>query len=238
MRKDILTKKALAYLSRDPLLHMSMIFPVRRETAEIRHADEDGVFMYETKSNAYMLSATDFERGRTWLDSVGRHPILCLHQCSFADYVAQRHGYETRLDCYQAVYQKKSLLPVGNEGSLGIHQLRLPAAKEVHSHYHDNADLDYIRERIAEGELYGGYCAGKLCGFIGTHSEGSLGLLYILPEFRRRGFARMLEGYMVNRALSLGLTPFAQITVGNEESLRLSRSLGFDISSAELHWLF
>ena len=238
MSRGPLAAQALNYLSQDPLLHMSMIFPIRRGTAEILHADADGVFLHEAQSDAYMLSTVDFEKGKAWLDSVGKHPIMCLHQRRFADYAEEKHGYETRLDCFQAVYQKGSPLPIGDEGSLCIHQLRLPAAEEVYSHYYYNADLDHITRRIACGEMYGAYSAGKLCGFIGTHEEGSIGLLYILPEFRRRGYARMLESFMVNRALEMGSVPFAQIVVGNEESLRLSRSLGFDISSTVLHWLF
>ena len=233
-----LAEKALRYLSTDPLLHMSMIFPIRRGTAEILNATAEGVFLHETQSDAYMLSATDFETGKLWLDGVDRHPLVCVHQRCFADYLNRKYSFEMQLDCFQAVYTKKDLLPIAAGSGFEIRALQPEAAQEVYRHYHDNADLDYICGRIIAGELFGGFEGGKLCGFIGTHTEGSIGLLHILPDCRRRGFARRLESFMVNRALKAGRVPFSQISLGNERSLALHKSLGFDISDEVLHWLF
>ena len=233
-----LAEKALRYLNAEPLLHMSMIFPIRRGTAEVLHAAAEGVFLHETQSDAYMLSATDFETGKPWLDGVGRHPLVCVHQRCFADYLNRKYGYAMQLDCFQAVYTKKNLLPIDAGSGLEIRALQPKAAQEVYQHYHDNADLDYICGRIMAGELFGGFEGDKLCGFIGTHTEGSIGLLHILPDCRRRGFARKMESFMVNRALNAGRVPFSQISLDNEQSLALHRSLGFELSNKVLHWLF
>ncbi len=55
--------KAIAYLMKDILLNVGMIEPIRRNTATILYADTDGVLLKEQKSDAYMISVDNFERG-------------------------------------------------------------------------------------------------------------------------------------------------------------------------------
>ena len=47
--------RAIEYLIKNPLLHMGMIEPIRRDTADILYAEIDGVLIKEQKSNAYMM---------------------------------------------------------------------------------------------------------------------------------------------------------------------------------------
>ncbi|NSB14708.1 hypothetical protein [Clostridium beijerinckii] len=54
---------AIKYLIKNPLLHMGMIEPIRRDTAEILYAEIDGVLIKEQESNAYMISVDNFEKG-------------------------------------------------------------------------------------------------------------------------------------------------------------------------------
>ena len=65
-----------------------------------------------------------------------------------------------------------------------------------------------------------------------------MGMLEILPQFRRRGIAYALEAHMIDHLLAQGRTPYGQIVVGNEASLGLQRRLHMDISKDGLVWLF
>ena len=55
-------ERAITYLIKNPLLHMGMIEPIRRDTADILYAETDGVLIKEQKSNAYMVSVDNFEK--------------------------------------------------------------------------------------------------------------------------------------------------------------------------------
>ena len=121
----------------------------------------------------------------------------------------------------------------------GIDIVRLAPedAAFVAGHYSQIDDVGHIRERIEAG-MFGAIVDGAMAGFIGTHTEGSMGMLEILPQFRRRGIAYALEAHMIDHLLTQGRTPYGQIVVGNEASLGLQRRLHMDISKDGLVWLF
>ena len=229
--------EALAYLQQDSLLHMGMIDPIRRGTADILHHCSEGVLLHERQSGAMMLSSLHYSTGCAWLEALGRPALLCVHQKCFAEYICTKTSYVNQLTCLQAVYCVSDPLPL-NGNYLQIHALPEEAATEIHGHYHAYADYTYIASRIACGELFGGYLDGVLCGFIGTHAEGSLGMLYVLPSYRRKGIASLLESFMVNRALAKGYVPYVQIDPTNEQSINLHLSLGFSLSPGQLYWFF
>ncbi|MBR0514478.1 MAG: GNAT family N-acetyltransferase [Clostridia bacterium] len=70
------------------------------------------------------------------------------------------------------------------------------------------------------------------------HLEGSMGLLYIFPEFRRRGYATELEKAVIAKTLQEGYTPFCQIEKSNSASMALQRKLGLAISDRLICWMW
>ena len=75
--------------------------------------------------------------------------------------------------------------------------------------------VSYTHLDVYKRQMYGMFIDGKPAGFIGMHAEGSLGLLEILPEYRRCRLAFALESYAINRMLEKGWTPYGQIILGN-----------------------
>ena len=86
------------------------------------------------------------------------------------------------------------------------------------------------------GVIYGAFAGGELAGFIGKHEEGSVGLLFVFPEFRRMGIAEALERNYVNRELAEGNVAYGQIFVGNTPSRQLQEKLGMDFSDKFICW--
>lgn len=74
-------------------------------------------------------------------------------------------------------------------------------------------------------------------GYIGQHPEGSMGLLYIFPEYRRHGYAEELERFQINEIVSQGRTPYAHIIEDNEKSLALQKKLGAIFADDKIVWL-
>ena len=86
--------------------------------------------------------------------------------------------------------------------------------------------------------MWGVFDGGRLAGFIGTHSEGSMGMLEVLPEFRRKGYGLALEQFLIAWHLSRGWTPFGHVIDGNEPSLRLQQKAGMVCAGLPAIWLF
>ena len=143
-------------------------------------------------------------------------------------------GFTDILACHQAVYQKKEKLPLDTE--LVIRQLSLGWYDIVHAHYPMLGGED-MKLLLGDGSIWGGFLDDQLTGFIGNHLEGTIGLLEIFPEYRKRGYGQALLSFMVNRMLDQGRTPYAQIELENAASEKIQRRLGFEISDRVLYWL-
>ena len=77
----------------------------------------------------------------------------------------------------------------------------------------------------------------RLAGFIGTHRDGSMGMLYVEEAYRRQGLAASLESWLVNRHLKRGEIPYCQIREGNISALRLQEKLGLYLCRELMWWL-
>jgi len=227
--------KAIAYLLKNPLLNMGMIEPIRRDTADILYAKADGVLIKEQKSNAYMISVNNFEKGRQLLDIISTCNLIVAHQKYMVDYILNRFELNKKIECVQAVYMNKTKIDV--KQGLEIKQLEEDQLEVILEHY-DKLSNNEIKTLLENKSLFGGYKNGKLIGFIGNHLEGSIGILEVFPIYRRLGYAMALEGYMVNRMIEKNLVPFAQVEINNQKSIALQKKLGFTISEDRLYWMF
>jgi predicted GNAT family acetyltransferase len=61
-----------------------------------------------------------------------------------------------------------------------------------------------------------------------THDDGSLGMIYVLDDYRRHGYAKDITISMVEKTRRLGRYPFVHIIKDNEKSLNLAQGLGFE----------
>jgi ribosomal protein S18 acetylase RimI-like enzyme len=227
--------EAIQYLIKNPLLHMGMIEPIRRDSAHILYAETDGVLIKELKSNAYMISVENFEKGQELINKISKCDLIVAHQEYMVDYISNKFELTEKLECVQAVYISKNKLEVKEE--LEIRQLEHNQIEVVLEHY-NKLPKNEIEELLKNGSLFGGYKNGALIGFIGTHLEGSIGLLEVFPEYRCLGYGTTLQSYMVNKIIEKGLVPFGQIEIDNEKSIALQNKLGFRISQDRLYWIY
>lgn len=225
------------FLDSNQILYAGMIQIIRRGTAEIIEENKHGVFLKDTVSNAFMM-ATDYpENGIRWLKKHEnqRYGLMTLFQKEVTDFADKRYEFTHRLECYQAVYTQSE--PFINSKKLQIKVACEDELKAVYDHYTLLSEAE-LRGIIRRGELLIGYDGGKMVGFVGQHLEGSMGLLEILPEYRKNGFGKELEVTMINHMLTKGLIPFCQVEITNEASLRLQEKLGLTVSKERVYWLF
>ena len=83
-----------------------------------------------------------------------------------------------------------------------------------------------------------GYNQDHWIGFIGEHLEGSMGLLYVFPEYRRRGYGAALQRHLISKTLEEGYIPFGQVEKDNHASLRLQKKIGMTQSDNLTVWMW
>lgn len=234
----------LEYLQKDPVSHIDMLEPLRRGTAEILYDGEDGVMILETRSQIYMIS---MEQEETCFQILKHYPpaVYAVHQKNIASALQEQYHFPEFHPCYQYCYPYEILhgeqLAKAGITEKEISQVRLLDERylEIVIRYYDAMDDPaYIRELMERGQLWGIFEKEDLAGFIGEHLEGSMGLLEVLPEYRRKGYGTVLEAFLIRRMLSQERTPFCQVFEGNVVSEKLQQKLGLERSKQMTWWLF
>lgn len=230
------TTKAIDYLSKDITLHIDMIEGIKSGNAQVLHASSRGVLVYFQMAGTYMMSAQDTKTAEEMIESVAGASMFVAHQDFYIPAIQDKFSLKERLICQQAVYLSQK--PISEpENFIAIRRLDERYLLFLMKHYSRPTDEDYMRERLQAGVVYGAFCGKDITGFIGQHAEGSIGMLEVLPQFRRTGIAMTLESFLVNKLLSQGRVPFSQIVLGNTASIELHKKLGFTISEKTLSWL-
>lgn len=224
-------------LKRNRRLYMDMIESLRRGRGEILYDRKEGLAVCDSQARTFMLAAFEESAASEIVRSVrlpeGTWQIILHQECLIAP-VKEHYHVNDILPVRQAVYTEKTPLPVPE--NVKIYPLDGSYSKEVTSHYH-MTDADYIKERIATGNVYGAFYEGHLAGFAGIHKEGSLGMLEVFEAYRRQGIGTALESFLINLQLSCGYVPYSDVLQDNRISFILQEKLGLYISREVMYWV-
>lgn len=228
-------QKVIKYLAVKKRYHIHMMELLNRGNGEILSADEENILLYDHKSGACMLTVADQKRGEALINLVPEGTeLFVISQEFMLRPIEERFGVKNYGCCHQACYTRKETLPVGYKDIRLLDETWLDFLAENYS----MSSREELLERIHAGVMYGAFNSmEKLVGFIGMHEEGSVGLLYVSEEFRRKGIGEALEAYAINRMKSLGWVPFGHIWAENEASVRLQEKLGLNVARNALWWL-
>lgn len=188
-------------------------------------------------SGLRFLSATSEAAAKTLLPYVDGDVTVALHGEALIKLAEGLHLYDEIHPYCNVAYLKsepvEELIPEG----VTIRLLEESDARFVTDNYEAFAVYDYVLDRIRAG-LFGAIIDGNIAGFMGIHDEGSMGLLKILPEYRRRHLAEALERKLINLQLRKGAIPFGQVAADNIASLNLQKKLGLTVSDETVTWMY
>lgn len=236
---EALRKKAQEILSREPVWCVDMTEALKRGRGKVVYADGGTVLIQEVQEyqgqqepRFYRLLADSAESGLAAFAGQPE-PLLAVIRGEGVEEIAQKLGLSLDSPCCQGAYLGTEPLPYHMEG-LEIGPMvaeEIPLAEEVYE------AGDYIRELFEKQQVFSARLEGTFAGFIGFHSDGSTGLLEVLPEFRRRGIGQCLEKYMVNLCLQRGWVNYGHIYTDNAPSFALQESLGLTVDKEHmLYW--
>lgn len=227
-------EEAQAFLARNPLDHAKAIESLRRGNGWIEAAGPWGVVVHDLPSDTWFVMARD-------ADAVD--PLVAgLHGVSQCEVfpaegepaIARRFGLKA-----DAHY----VMAVARTGWRA--QAPAVAGAEISPVGPSSPDLDlypesgraYARARARDGTLWAAKLEGATAGFVGLHDDASMGLLHVLPGWRRRGLGTMLLTRMTARVLAGAPVACSQIEAGNGASIRLHRRAGLQVGEGLTAWM-
>ncbi len=216
------------------LLSIFITDPIKRGTADILHRSDKTVIISERSSRAVMAYTENADEAFNFIGKLDSCPLICTNSRALTDNVMARFGLADDMTCRQAVWTGGK---IKYEPNLEIVPADDEAMKIIRQHYKVISEEDLWQVK-KNGNLFCGYAQGHLVGFVGQHLEGSMGILHVLPEFRRRGYAEELEAFLINRIVTEGRVPFAHILHDNIPSLALQGKLGLNLSEGFVYWAF
>ena len=237
------TEKAVAYLCRERNHHINMLAALQGKLAEVVAAEEQGC-LFCTDGDIWQLAADDEETALRFYEMIPQDAsMLEVQQLDWVPLLKERFC-PTCVENYYNVWYAAPEIALPEIGAC-VRTLTAGDGRELAGHYHlPGADCGkfeetrlYLEGRIESGTMFGLYFDDRLAGFVGTHGEGSLGVLTVLPEFRRRGLGTYLEQLAIQKALERGHIPFGQVAADNQASLALQKSLGMTIADQLVCWL-
>lgn len=220
----------------DSACYEEMVQAIERGNAEKITLDEEGVLLRHKKADIWMLAATN--EMRLW-DLIGMIPRgshgVMIHGKMDSMMVEQLRGYFR----FRNVMIFQLLAYYGNipqlDPSFDIRPLGMENLDFVYANY-GHATKEYCAERLADGVMLGAYVEGNLAAFIGEHVEGAMGMLHVMPEYRRMHLGFALEKARIAKTMNEGGIAFDQVFPDNAASMALQTKLGFTKGEGCCYW--
>ena len=209
---------------------------LRRGSGEIIASADGALLVRDRVSGAYMLACDGRAAGAELLDRrVGKDcNLLMVADYSLGMAAYEKYGFTEKIECYQFAYYGKR---PDTDGALNIKPATADDLGVLTRNYHMLGEEE-LAALVARGSIYLGYCDGSLVGFIGEHLEGSMGILFVFPEFRKQGFGAALQKHLIAATMDKGFVPFGQVEKDNTASLALQKKLGMTRSAGMIVWMW
>lgn len=198
----------------------------------------DEAILIQQNCGLYMLWAANKEAGLTALRYANDDIECCIaHGKASLDAITEfKPSLTIDPPCLQYCLTSRALLPLS--GIADIRPLMVNEAEFVVENYALENDVEHVRSLIREGKMLGAEVDGKLAAFIGFHSDGSSGMLEVMPEFKRKGIGTEIELAFFNHQLEKGWMPYGHVYLTNSASLKMQSKLGLAVSEDFIWWLF
>ncbi len=186
-------------------------------------------------SGAFLLASREASLSLPLLDKYADEiSLLMVPDAALGQLIYERYGFSGKLECFQVAYYGE--IPK-KETALSVRVARREDLPLLLAHYH-LISPQVLALAVERGSILIGSFENQVVGFIGEHLEGSMGLLYVFPAFRRKGFGAALESLYIRKTMEAGFVPFGQVEKGNLPSLELQKKLGMTISENLIFWMW
>lgn len=230
-----LKRKVIKRLSKKKRDNIHIIESLSRGNAELLYENGENILVYDSNCKLAIMTVDSPQTGEQLLMLLPNDvESFEISQDFMIPVLEKKLEMHVIMQCVNACYTNKEQMPIKHKD---IRVLTEENLDYVVANY-DHAEPEYLKERIKEKQLFGAFADDKLVGFAGEHEEGSIGMLFVEPEYRGIGIGSSLEAFCINRHKSYGFLPFGQIEVQNAVSMKLQEKCGLYLSKGFVWWLF
>ena len=213
---------------RNYIAYADIIDTAKMDGSDILYCSEKGVAIRNPSST---LMAASFSEDASWIDPYLDAELIAAHGHELYSHLLTK-GYTVEEPCSLFVYDGKPFAADYSQIRLLTDEYAYKAGEQYHGRH------DYIKERIASGRLWGIFLDGALSGFAGFHDEGAMGMLEILPEFRRHHLGQKLEMFLIDKAMEEGRKAYCNVYASNKASAALQEKLGLKRGDILTWWMW
>lgn len=218
--------------------HPDIINCIKQRAYKIIYDGTDGICIYDQINQLYYADALSNRATEIILkntkqltgDLVARGAIM-KHVCEqYRMLLSKPYQFAVFME---TVPQKATPIPYQ------IHKLTKDAIPYICAHYSYKplANPEYIEERIEAGML-GVFQDHQPVAFIGTHDNGSIGLLEVEAMHQRKGIGAALTLRMIKEQMKKGLIPYAELFTDNKKSHKMAEKLNLKLSKSLIYWVY
>lgn len=153
-----------------------------------------------------------------------------------ADYMKSKYEciWENPCDIYYYPHGKIDLSDVKSE----VVTIPLEEAEGIDSYYtyKNEWSLEEIRANLRRRPSAGIYEDGQLVCWVMAHEDDSMGVMYTMEGYRRKGYAIDVSLVLMDKLLKLGKVPYLLIVESNKMSPGLALQCGF-VKSEKCSWI-
>lgn len=170
------------------------------------------------KLSSHYKTQTGFAAAESWM-----HPILL-------------EGRELVWDEFCNTYYLPDVVTFHESETLPDIPVELTPLIASHWTYGDGWALTYIRKQLERGISSVKYVDGQPVAWAAMQDDGALGFMFVLPEYRKHGYAREITIDLIAKVRAAGYIPFLHIVRTNTASMALAQSMGFQLLK-EIIWM-
>ena len=206
-------------------LHVASLI---KEPCEIVYHTEDSLIFHHLESDTF-VAETSAPLSAAFLSALQTASPDLLETTNLALYELLKDQYRYGYQCFQYSF------PVPENANRDEH-LTLLRPEDLDYVIRTYENEDYVRELFERNRLLGYYDHGKLIGYIARHVDGTIGALFVAPEFRRMGYGKRISMAGISHFSDHVL--YSQVLDNNVASIRLHQLLGAIPSKNKINWMF
>lgn len=204
------------------------------ESGKIIYNDDNTVIVYDETEKRLYLKSNDIDIVDKYIFDFSFYDSIVVYNEKIAKLIKDRYELEETYSFYLYAYLSRDKIKLDD---YDFRLIDMPYYDFIRANYHYSSD-DELKEIITSKHLFGLFDNGEMAGFIGIHTDGSMGLLLVFEKFRGKHYGYILEAMLINYLLDNGELPYCDVMDDNYYSMHIQDKLKMTRSAGKKYWLF
>lgn len=200
--------------------------------AKVICCNENLIVMYF--NGTYFIKGTNQQIAK-YLNQLPNCKSLVIHNSIFDSLIKDKFKLDKVISAYQYSYLKDDIFPINNP-KVKIKLLDKNYLDFIMANYKAPVTKEYLITRLEANVFIGAFIEDEFVGFAGIHSEGTIGFVEVLEQYRRMKIGTMLETTLIANLLKNKEIVYLQVECNNFGSMKFHEKLGFKKADDIISW--